>query len=159
MTAWRITQQRHARTAFSGEGARLFGGRWNSPGTPMVYTAESRSLAVLEILVHLDSPALLDRYVFLEATFDAALVTDLDRARLPRNWQSDPPPPALQNLGDTWAASNTSAILRIPSVLVPEESNLLLNPRHPDFAKITISRPQPFHFDPRLARPRLSRPR
>lgn len=120
----------------------------------MVYTAESRSLAVLEVLVHLDSPALLDQYVFLDAAFDPSLVTELDRTSLPRNWQSDPPPMALQRLGDAWTIANRSAVLRIPSVLVPEESNFLLNPGHPDFSKITISRPQPFHFDPRLARRR-----
>lgn len=151
MKAWRITQRRHAATAFTGEGARLFGGRWNQVGTPMVYTAESRSLAMLEVLVHLDSPALLDHYVFLEATFEPSLVTTLDRASLPRNWQSDPPPHALQIIGDAWAASGTSAILQIPSALVPEESNFLIHPRHADFAKITFTRPQAFRFDPRLA--------
>lgn len=154
MKAWRITQKRLAKTAFSGEGARLYGGRWNSPGVPMVYVAESQSLAVLEVLVHLDAPALLEEYVFIETDFDDALVTQLGRSSLPRNWQSDPVPAAVQAVGDQWASSGSSAVLRVPSVLVPEESNYLLNPRHPDFVKIVVSRPQAFHFDDRLARRR-----
>jgi len=152
MQAWRITKQRHARTAFSGEGARLYGGRWNSPGVPVVYVAESQSLAVLEMLVHLDSPVLLEKYVFLEVDFDASLVLDLDRSSLPKNWQSDPVPESIQAIGDRWVLSRDSAVLRVPSVLVPEESNFLLNPRHPDFGKIGISRPHAFRFDPRLPR-------
>ena len=152
MKAWRITKQKHARTASSGEGARLYGGRWNSPGVPIVYVAESQSLAVLEMLVHLDAPALLEKYVFLEVDFDASLVTDLDRSSLAKNWQSDPVPHAIQTIGDRWVFSGDSAVLRVPSVLVPAESNFLLNPRHADFVKIGISRPQAFRFDPRLAR-------
>jgi RES domain-containing protein len=152
MKAWRITKQRHVRTAFSGEGARLYGGRWNSPGVPVVYVAESQSLAVLEVLVHLNAPALLEKYVFLEVDFDVSLVLDLDRSSLPKNWQSDPVPEAIQAIGDRWVLSRDSAVLRVPSVLVPEESNFLLNPRHPDFGKIGISRPHAFRFDPRLAR-------
>jgi RES domain-containing protein len=138
MKAWRITKQRHVRTAFSGEGARLYGGRWNSPGVPVVYVAESQSLAVLEVLVHLNAPALLEKYVFLEVDFDPSLVIDLDRSSLPKNWQSDPVPEAIQAIGDRWVLSRDSAVLRVPSVLVPEESNFLLNPRHPDFGKIGI---------------------
>jgi RES domain-containing protein len=152
MKAWRITKQRHARTPFSGEGARLYGGRWNSPGVPVVYVAESQSLAVLEVLVHLDAPALLEKYVFLEVDFDASLVIDLDRSSLSKNWQSDPVPEAIQAIGDWWVLSGDSAVLRVPSVLVPGESNFLLNPRHPDFGKIGISRSHAFRFDPRLAR-------
>ncbi len=154
MNAWRITQQKHVKAAFTGEGARLYGGRWNTPGVPVVYLAQSQSLAIIEVLVHLETQALLNRYVFLEATFDQSLVTTLDRTSLPKNWQSDPVPKAVQKIGDNWAASNASAILRLPSVIVPDESNFLLNPRHPDFPRITISRPRPFRFDARLIRRR-----
>jgi RES domain-containing protein len=154
MKAWRITQKRLAKTAFRGEGARLYGGLWNSPGIPMVYVAQSQSLAVLEVLVHLDTPALLDEYVFLDADFDDYLVTVLDRSSLPRNWKADPVPEAVQAVGDRWASSGSSVALRVPSVLVPEEFNFLLNPRHPDFAKIAVSRPHAFRFDVRLTRRR-----
>jgi RES domain-containing protein len=119
MKAWRITKQRHARSAFSGEGARLYGGRWISPGVQVVYVAESQSLDVLEVLVHLDTPALLERYVFLEVDFDASLVIDLDRSSLPKNWQSDPVPEATQAIGDRWVLSGDAAVLRMPSALVP----------------------------------------
>ncbi len=154
MKAWRITQHRHVSTAFNGEGARLYGGRWNSPGVPMVYLAQSQSLAVLEVLVHLDTPALLGKYVLIEADFDASLVQEVDRSSLPRDWRYDPVPETVQAIGDRWVSSESCAVLRVPSVLVPDESSLLLNPRHPDFAKITVSRPQAFHFDPRLIRRR-----
>jgi RES domain-containing protein len=133
-------------------GARLYGGRWNRPGASVVYVAESQSPAVLEVLVHLDTPALQRKCVLLEVEFDASLVVDLDRSSLPENWQSDPVPEAIQAIGDRWILSGDSAVLRVPSVLVPEESNLLLNPRHPDFWKIAVSRPQASRFDPRLAR-------
>jgi RES domain-containing protein len=152
MKAWRITQQKRTRAAFSGEGARLYGGRWNSPGVPVVYVAQSQSLAVLEVLVHLDAPALLKKYVLLAVDFNASLVIDLDRSSLPKNWRSDPIPESVQAVGDQWVASGDSPVLRVPSVLVPEESNFLLNPRHPDFGGIRISRPQAFRFDPRLTR-------
>ncbi len=154
MKGWRITQRRRAETAFSGKGARLFGGRWNSPGIPLIYVAQSQSLAVLEVLVHLDTPALLDKYVLFEVEFASPLITDLDRSVLPKNWKSDPVPEAVQAIGNEWASSGISAVLRVPSVLVPEESNFLINPRHFDSATIVISNPQPFQFDPRLARRR-----
>jgi RES domain-containing protein len=118
----------------------------------MVYVAQSQSLAILEVLVHLDAPALLEKYVFLKAEFDSSLVIDVERSSLPKNWKSGPVPEAVQSVGDRWALSGSSAVLRVPSVLVPEESNFLLNPRHPDFRKIAVSGPQAFQFDPRLAR-------
>lgn len=154
MKAWRITQRRHADTAFSGEGARLFGGRWNSPGIPLIYVAQSQSLAVLEVLVHLDTPALLEKYVLFEVEFALPFVTDLDRSVLPKNWKSDPVPEGVQALGDKWASSGSSAVLRVLSVLVPEESNFLINPRHSDFVSIVISAPRSFQFDPRLGKRR-----
>jgi RES domain-containing protein len=120
----------------------------------MVDVAQSQSLAVLEVLVHLDVPALLEKYVFLEAVFDSSLVIDVERSSLPKNWKSDPVPEAVQSIGDQWALSGGSVVLRVPSVLVPEESNFLLNPRHPDFRKIAVSGTQAFQFDPRLAQRR-----
>jgi RES domain-containing protein len=111
-------------------------------------------LAVLEVLVHLDTPALLEKYVLFEVEFASPLVTDLDRSLLPRNWKSDPVPEAVQAVGDRWTSSGISAVLRVPSVLVPEESNFLINPRHPDFGSIVISDPRSFQFDPRLAKRR-----
>jgi RES domain-containing protein len=152
LTAWRITKRKHARTAFTGKGASDFGGRWNNPGTAVVYVSESQALAALEMLVHLDAAELLQKYVFIEVTFDQSLVEDVDRAKLPVNWHADPYPSNLPAIGDEWAAARTSVVLRLPSALVPAESNYLLNPRHPDFTHVEIGKPTDYRFDPRMAK-------
>jgi RES domain-containing protein len=152
LSAWRITKQKHAKSAFSGEGARIYGGRWNSPGTAMIYTAQSQALAVLEMLIHLDSPELLKRYSLFEVEMDLLYVAELDLSNLPRNWRANPTPAGVRALGDDWVASRRSVALRVPSALVPAESTFLLNPQHPDFSKLCIGKAVPFQFDPRLAR-------
>ncbi len=151
VTAWRITKRKHVRHAFSGEGAHEFGGRWNNPGTAVVYTAQSQSLAALEMLVHLDSSDLLEKYVLLAVDFDQSLITLVQPAALPRNWRSDPPPAQLRSIGDDWILGGSSVVLQVPSVLVPGESNFLLNPGHRDFARVRVGKPLGFRFDPRLA--------
>ena len=148
-TAWRIVKQKHAGTAFSGEGAAKSGGRWNSRGVPVIYTSGTRALAALESLVHLNPPVLF-KYVAIRLQFDAALVEILLEKYLPDDWQAQPPPPAAQILGSMWVREARSAVLQLPSVIIPGESNYLLNPAHPDFKKITRGRPEPFAFDPRL---------
>jgi RES domain-containing protein len=150
VTAWRIVKQKHARAAFTGEGARLFGGRWNSPGTAAIYTAQSQSLAALEMLIHLESADLLPNYVLFEVEIDESLVTQIQLSQLPKNWRVDPPPAKVRAIGDAWVAGGTSAVLRIPSAVVPGEHNFLLNPRHEDFPQLRIGKPLPFRFDPRL---------
>lgn len=107
------------------------------------------------MLVHLDSPELLKRYLFFEVQIDESYVTGLDPSQLPRNWKADPPPDKIQKLGDDWAASLTSAVLRVPSTLVPGEFNFLLNPRHADFAKLRMGKPFPFQLDARLRKGRI----
>jgi RES domain-containing protein len=149
-SSWRIVLERFSSDAFTGEGARLFGGRWNSPGQAVVYTASSRSLAVLEMLVHLDGPQLLSSYLLYETAFPDSLVTELAAGELPSDWRDDPAPRSTQSMGDGWLRKAASAVLRVPSVLIPEESNYLLNPNHPDFNSIRISAPQKFAFDPRM---------
>ena len=151
LTAWRMTKRKHARTAFSGEGARQFGGRWNHPGVPMVYAAETRSLAALEILVHLGSAELLEKYVLFEVGIDEALITRVEADKLPKNWKANPPPEKLRALGDEWILSVSSVVLQVPSALIPGESNFLLNPRHPDFSRLRLGKPVSFDFDPRLS--------
>lgn len=150
-TVWRIAKQEHARTALAGEGARLYGGRWNSPGTSIVYAAQSQSLALLEMLVHLESPELLKRYVLFKIQLEASLTTRLDVSRLPKNWKEYPVPARVQSIGDNWAASRASVALAVPSAVVPDESNFLLNPNHHEFSKLIISKSIAFQFDPRLA--------
>jgi RES domain-containing protein len=117
----------------------------------MVYAAGSQSLAILEMLVHLDSPDLLKRYVLFPIEVEESLVANLDRAVLPKNWKRDPPPFRVQAIGDAWAKSLESVLLSVPSVLVPSESNFLLNPRHPDFSKLSIGKASNFRLDARLA--------
>jgi RES domain-containing protein len=149
-TGWRNVKSRYASTAFDGEGARLYGGRWNSPGTRMVYTSSTISLAVLEVLVHLQEASLLSSYSLISADFDDALVERLERSRLPDGWRTYPAPSDLQRIGDEWVWSQRSALLEVPSVIVVRESNYLLNPAHPDFSSVVIGEPEPFTFDVRL---------
>jgi len=155
ISAWRIVKQKLAKSAFTGEGARLYGGRWNTPGRPLIYTAESRALALAEILVHLESQALLSRYVVFEVEIDESTITRLDPGELPKNWRAEPAPRRLQVIGDAWIASAKSAVLRVPSAVVVGEFNYLLNPLHPDFSKLAIHGPERFSIDRRL---RLVRP-
>ena len=152
LSAWRIIKAKHAAEAFSGEGAKSAGGRWNGPGTAVVYTSDSASLAMLEILVHFQSPELLKRYVLFEVQFDDSLVEAIDGEVLPRTWRKYPPPLAVQRAGDIWVAGGSSAVLKVPSVIVPAGWNYLLNPAHADFAAIAIGSRQPTKFDPRLLR-------
>jgi RES domain-containing protein len=154
LTAWRIIQVRHAGGAFSGEGARRFGGRWNHRGTPLVYTSQSIALAALELLAHLDDPKLLERYVCIPAEFGEELVRQLPRSKMPRDWQRFPPPVSTKNIGTDWARGLGSAVLAVPSVIVPAETNYLVNPAHRDFRKIRIGKPIRFAFDARLRTPR-----
>ena len=152
ITAWRIYKPKHAATAFTGEGARLYGGRLNSRGVAVVYTSGSISLASLEMLVHLQSSDILRAYVLRPVTFDASLVERVAPANLPAGWRSNPPPPAVRQIGDAWVANARSPVLRVPSAVVEMESNFLLNPAHADFGRIELGGEEPFNFDPRLVK-------
>jgi len=148
--AVRICQARFAARSLDGEGARLHGGRWTSKGRPVVYAASSAALAALEILMHMPFPALLAaRYSLIELEFPEEIVLDLGRTALPADWRGAESP-ALKALGDTWLIQGSSAVLRVPSAVVPREDNLLLNPLHPNFSRVRASAPEPFLFDPRL---------
>ena len=140
----------HAASAFTGEGARLFGGRWNSKGSAVVYTAGSASLAFLELLIHLSSHRVLEAYRMCEVTFDGSLVEAINASDLPTHWRSAPAPLELKQIGDAWGRNCSSAVLRVPSVIVDSEVNYLLSPAHPDFSRIEINPPKPCQFDPRL---------
>ena len=150
--AWRIVKRERSSTAFSGAGAKRSGGRWNSPGTSMIYTAGSAALAMLELLVHLQAPELLKGYVLFEVSFAERLMRTLSLRTLPRNWRNPVPPRSLPRIGDAWIQEQTSAILEVPSAIVPGESNFLLNPLHPDFGGISIGARTPVRFDPRLVK-------
>src|SRR5262249_47048384 len=147
--AWRILKEKHANTAFDGEGAWRFGGRWNSRGTRVVYTSANRSLATLENLVHLTPPVAF-RYVAIPVEFEETLVEAIAASRLPSDWTDEPPPPSTRRIGDLWVKQSRSVVLALPSVIISKELNYLLNPLHPDFKKLKIGKPEPFAFDPRL---------
>ncbi len=147
--AWRIVREDHGSTAFDGEGAWRFGGRWNSRGTRTVYTSATLSLAALETLVHLNPPVAF-KYVAIPIEFDEALVETFATSDLPADWNEEPPPPSTAEIGDRWVKESRSAVLELPSVIIPAEPNYLLNPAHSDFKRIRIGKPTPFSFDPRL---------
>ena len=146
--AWRILKEKHAATAFTGEDAAKTGGRWNSRGVAVVYTSSTKSLATLESLVHLNPPVLF-KYVAMDVEFDDALVEIFPVKNLPVDWRTEPPPPSTKAIGDTWVREARSAVLALPSVITGE-INYLLNPAYPDFKKLSIGKPEPFDFDPRL---------
>ena len=150
MRAFRIVKKRHALTAFSGEGARAYGGRWNHPGIPMVYAAHTRALAALESLAHYGGAERRMAFVTFEIEIPDKRAIHVLAAALPRDWRQDEPVAATQGLGSEWQLSERSAALVVPSVLVPQEFCVLLNPEHPDIDKIMVSYPEPFEFDRRL---------
>lgn len=150
ITAWRLVKTRYASAAFDGEGARLYGGRWNSPGTVVAYAAATVSLAVLEVLVHLEAAAVLSSYSLVSIEFDDALVETLSMAVLPPHWWTSPPPQDVQAIGDRWIREGRSAVLRVPSAVIPSESIYLFNVTHPDFASVQKGVPAPYALDRRL---------
>jgi RES domain-containing protein len=150
LTAWRLVKSKFAAGAMSGEGAATFGGRWNGVGTKVVYASQSASLAMLEILVHLGDAAELRQYIMIPLTFSADLVRQFPGEQLPKGWDAPTPVPATQQLGDGFVAARESAILAVPSVVMPQEFNFVINPAHPDFSRITIGPTLKVPFDSRL---------
>jgi RES domain-containing protein len=148
--AWRLVQARWVDAAFSGEGAQKYGGRWNHRGIPMVYTAGSVSLAALELLANLHAPEQLRNFISIPVTFHDSLILQLPVEDLPSDWNAPVTVAGTRDIGSSWAANNLSAVLAVPSAVIPLEANYLLNPLHPDFQKLQIGVPEAFQFDPRL---------
>ncbi len=147
---WRLCAAKYLVHAFDGEGARLNGGRWSQLGVPLSYCAESRALAVVEVLANVDEPTRLTHipWVLVPAVIPAALIEK--PSRYPDAWRNYPHDPATQEFGTRWATELRSAALRVPSAVVPGEFNYLLNAKHPDFRQVQIGNPEPFTFDGRL---------
>ena len=150
IVGWRIAKEKHARSAFSGEGARIFEGRWNSAGTRMVYCSEHLSLAALEILVHTQPVTIRDKFRAFRVTWDEGIMKGIDLKKLAKGWDAQPPGLVSKKMGDEWICAGSSAVLAVPSVIVPRERTFLLNPRHRDFSKIKIKDTGRFILDPRL---------
>ncbi|NBF39497.1 MAG: RES domain-containing protein [Spirochaetes bacterium] len=149
-TVWRLTRRTYADDAFSGEGARQYGGRFNSSGTPAVYAAESLALALVETLVGLIDYEDLYEYVFFRVELNASDVDALPPADLPDGWDARPPGAASRQLGDAWLSEKRSMALRVPSVVVPYSFNYVLNPEHPAFREIELAASETLPVDPRL---------
>jgi len=149
-TVWRLTRKTYADDAVSGEGARRFGGRFNSPGTRAVYAADSLALALIETLVGLVDYEDLYDYVFFRVELDARHVDVLSPEELPNGWDARPPAEASRQVGDAWLGERRSVALRVPSVVVPHSFNYVLNPEHPAFQEIEIADAETLPVDPRL---------
>lgn len=151
ITAYRIVKKKWAGNAFDGEGARLYGGRWNSRGQSCVYLAGSESLAILEILVHLDNARQITHYALFSVELDEKDIMLLDHDSLPHNWQEDPAPADTADLGDEWLSSQSSLALCVPSSIVTRELNFLLNVDHPAFDNMMDTKVElEFSMDTRL---------
>jgi RES domain-containing protein len=150
MFLWRLCELADAARAFDGEGARLYGGRWNHKGTRLVYASSSLSLAALECLAHAEAMFLKRQFFRFRVEVEEAMIEVLAPAQLPASWRRYPAPEETRALGSRWAVRGRKAILSVPSVIVPEERNYLLNPLHADFEKLTFGKANPFSFDPRL---------
>lgn len=149
MRVWRIASAAHA--TFDGEGARRYGSRWTPRGIPAVFTSATLSLAALERFVttdpDLEPVGLVTIAVDIETNIAIETVTVAD---LPADWRTYPAPPALAVIGERWLREAKSAVLSVPSVVIPNERNFILNPTHADFVRLTINPSEPFSFDPRM---------
>jgi len=149
-SAWRIVRAARANSAFTGEGGRVYGGRWNSRGTALVYVSEHESLAALELFVHTMPLAPTERYFSFRLEWEDKMTEYFSLKNLPPNWNAEPPAFETMQIGDDWVRRGISVALAVPSVLSTSEKNFLLNPTHSDFKKIKISKPVEYRFDSRL---------
>jgi len=150
LRSWRIVKAKFSGAAFTGEGSASFGGRWNSIGVPVVYTAESLSLATLEILVGGYPLNSFGGYVRFPVDFDESMVEVFPVKKLPKSWASYPAVNDCRTIGDLWVKDRRSAVLRVPSAVIQEECNYVINPLHPDFGKVIIGKPEALPVDRRL---------
>jgi RES domain-containing protein len=150
MRAWRLTRAAYASDPLSGRGAAIAGNRWNSPGTLVAYAATSRALAALEMLVHVTRETVPPDMVLVPVDVPDRLVREA--TGLAGNWADLPYGPNARRLGDRWVAEGRSLALLVPSVVVPAERNVLVNPRHRAFGRVRVGPAEPFTFDRRLIR-------
>lgn len=151
MLVWRICRQPYVDAALAGLGGLYASGRWHAKGHPILYTASSAALAALEVLVHVDPLTAPDDLRLLAIDLPDDLSTEVvDPLALPKDWLSVPAPAAMQDLGTSWLISGRTAALIVPSAVIPVERNLLLNPRHPEMARVRLLSDDPFAFDTRL---------
>lgn len=150
ITAWRITLKKYGQESMKGQGAKLYGGRWNPVGYPAIYLAQHLSLVILEIVVHFDSPAIIKDFIAFPFSFDKTSIFSLSASSLPKNWTDLPIPSSTQQIGKKWLDADENMVMQVPSTVVPLESNFVVNPRHKDFKHIEIEDPVPLHIDPKV---------
>lgn len=150
MTCWRLVKSRRADQVLSGDGARLFGGRWNHAGSRIVYTSSSLSLAALEVFVHLHGHEANMSFAAVQLSIPDDAVEVLSRTELPNGWRSSPAPDACKDLGSTWAWSQRALTLIVPSIIVPQETNILISVDHPLYKRVKVSSTEEFVFDERM---------
>lgn len=149
---FRIAASEHIND-ISGTGARIYGGRWNHKGYPVVYASGSRSLAALEFLVHVSMALAPENLSILEIYISETVdIESVTKGQLPLNWREYPAPEQLANIGTKWLKSKSSLLLEIPSAIVEKEVNILINPLHEDIKNINLVSVEKFSFDPRLTR-------
>jgi RES domain-containing protein len=148
--AWRLIHKNRIDAAFSGEGARRNGGRWNSRGVRVVYAADSLALAALELMAHSVPYRALNNFVFFRVEISDKSIHVIDMKSLPKSWRYDPPPAAIKKIGDSWVKDGNSPVLQIPSAVIPVGFNFLINPDHPDCKKISFGKPINFFIDERI---------
>lgn len=149
--AFRLSKKKHAQSAFSGLGAQFTSGRWNHQGIPIVYTSDTPSLAILEILVHTQAQKIRkDSLVLFTIEIPKRLIENYPIKKLPKDWDASLSPNSTQQIGKIWYQSQRSAVLQVPSIIVPKQFNYLLNPNHPDFKEIHIHDPEEYKLDIRL---------
>ncbi|MBC8048134.1 MAG: RES family NAD+ phosphorylase [Fimbriimonadaceae bacterium] len=150
MIVYRITRKKYS-ADLSGSGARLYGGRWNSIGKNVVYTSESISLAALEVLANMTVDSIPDDLQLITIKFaDTIRITTIKLNQLPNNWSNAEPSYQLKKVGDLWLKKNKTLILKVPSAIIPQEHNYLINPSHLFFSKIKITDISDFSFDKRI---------
>jgi RES domain-containing protein len=146
LQVFRVSLKAHFGTAFTGDGARLAGGRWNHKGRGVVYCSSSRALAAMEYLINVDWVTAPIEFFLVTVDVPSDVIMAVDIAALPTDWTSYPAPDAVKNIGTTWFDQYKSAALLVPSAVIAEENNLLINPEHPDFQRIRIGRSSTFTF-------------
>ena len=152
MRIWRICREPYAIDPLEGKGGFYTSGRWHTKGRPVVYTSSTLSLAALELLVHVSKSTFPSDLVQLEIDIpDTLKIEKVDTSRLPGNWKSYPAPAELRTIGDDWLTACSTPVLQVPSAIIPEESNLILNPQHADMSKITVVSTEVFTYDPRIS--------
>jgi RES domain-containing protein len=152
---FRVLRAAYARAPFDGEGAYLYGGRWSSPGTRLVYTSEHQSLAMLEYFVHLDPEDAPDDLVLATADVPENVSREQIQVRgMPVHWRETPAPPRLAQIGDEFVKKAETCLLLVPSAPAVHENNWLINPSHPEFKKIVLRASEPLRYDPRMFRQR-----